>query len=226
MNDLATLNDSRQGQLTVAAASATLGLMLSDSVRRFMDRHPEARLTLYDRPPVNGLELLRTGRVDLAFALESQIPSHFRSSWWRMGHFVLMLPGGHELLHVPHPTLEQIAQYPFIKLFPNVRYAAANKIEEAFFDRGLSFKLFLEAGNIHLIAEYVRRRLGISMVLAPEEGLDLFPGQIDYVRLDHIFPPESVRVCCRKNSPLSSLARFFLDTVLEGVIPPDGENAR
>jgi DNA-binding transcriptional LysR family regulator len=191
-----------------------------------MDRHPEASLTLYDRPPGTGLELLREGKVDLAIALESQIPSHFRSYWWRMGHFTLMLPKGHELVHIPHPTLEQIARYPFMKLFSNVRYAATNKIESAFFDRGLAFKLFLEAGNIHLIAEYVRRGLGISMVLSPEEGLDLFAGQLDFVRLDHLFPPESVRICCRKEAPLSSLGRFFLDTVLEGVVSPASEDAK
>ena len=222
VSDMDTVNDASRGRVVVSAASATLGLMLSDPARRFMDRYPNANLTLYDRHPGRGLELLREGKVDLAIALESQVPRHFTSYWWLQGHFVLMLPKGHELTRHPRMSLEQIAEYPFIKLIPGVRYAASNKLEQAFFDMGLTFKLFLEAGNIHLMAEYVRRGLGISMVLAPEGGLDLFPGQLDFLPMDHLFPPESVRICCRKDAPLAPMVRLFLDTVLEGIVPPGG----
>ena len=223
LSDINAVNDNFHGRVVVSAASATLGLMLSDSVRKFKERYPHAELTLFDRHPGKGLELLREGKVDLAIALESQVPRHFCSYWWLRGHFVLMLPRGHELTRISSPGLEKISEYPFIKLIPNVRYAASHKLEQAFFDMGLTFRLFLEAGNIHLMGEYVRRVLGISMVLAPEGGLELFPGELDYVPMDHIFPPESVRICCRKEAPLSPMVRLFLETVLEGVNPPGGK---
>lgn len=221
-SDMETVNDGSRGRVVISAASATLGLMLADSVQQFMVRYPKASLTLYDHHPGKGLDLLREGKVDLAIALESQIPRFFTSYWWLQGHFVLMVPKGHELTRMPRVRLEKIAEYPFIKLIPNVRYAASNKLEQAFFDMGLSFKLFLEAGNIHLMAEYVRRGLGICMVLAPEGGLGLFPDQLDFLPMDHLFPPESVRICCRKDAPHSPMVRLFLDTVLEGITPPGG----
>ena len=226
VSDMETINDTQCGKVVVAAASATLGLMLSDPVRSFKERYPKAGITLFDRHPSKGLDLLREGKVDLAIALESQIPRNVTSYWWLQGHFVLMLPKGHELTRFPQPSMEKIAEYPFIKLIPNMRYAASNKLEKAFFDRGLTFKLFLEAGNIHLMAEYVRRGLGICMVLAPEGGMDLFPGQLDYIPMDYVFPPESVRICCRKNAPLAPMPRLFLDFVLEGSLPPDGRQHR
>lgn len=219
LSDMEAVNDLSRGRVVVSAASATMGLMLSDPIKRFMDRYPGANLTLFDRHPGRGLELLREGKVDLAIALESQVPRHFTSYRWLQGHFVLMLPKGHELTRTFRPSLEKIAEYPFIKLIANVRYAASSKLERAFFDTGLDFKLFLEAGNIHLMAEYVRRGFGISMVLAPEHGLDLFPGQLDFVLMDHLFPPESVRICCRKDTPLPPLVRLFLETVLGGITP-------
>lgn len=216
LSDLEGLNDEMRGSVVVSAASATLGLMLADPVSLFKKHYPRADLRLFDRPPGRGLELLREGKVDLAIALESQVPRHVTSYCWLHGYFALMLPRNHELTRVKEPSLEQIAEYPFIKLMPNVRYAAANKLEQAFFDKGLTFRLFLEAGNIHLMGEYVRRGLGISMVLAPEGGLNLFPGELDFVRMDHLFPPETVRICCRKDTELSPMARRFLDTVLHG----------
>ncbi len=222
LSDMKGMDNEFHGRVVVSAASATLGLMLSDPVRRFKERYPNADLTLFDRHPGRGLELLREGKVDLAIALESQVPSHVSSYWWLQGHFVLMLPRGHELTKTVRPSMEKIAEYPFIKLIPNVRYAASNKLEQAFFDRGLTVRLFLEAGNIHLMGEYVRRGLGISMVLAPEGGLDLFPGELEYVFMDHVFPPESVRICCRRDTPPAPMVRRFLDTVLEGVTPPGG----
>lgn len=217
LNDLEVMEDELRGSVIVSAASATLGLMLADPVRRFKELYPNVDLRLFDRPPGRGLELLREGKVDLAIALESQVPRHVTSYCWLQGYFALMLPKNHKLTEVAHPSLEEIAEYPFIKLISNVRYAAANKLEQAFFDRGLTFRLFLEAGNIHLMSEYVRRGLGISMVLAPEGGMNLFPGELEFVRMDHLFPPETVRICCRKDTSLSPTVRLFLDTVLHGV---------
>lgn len=75
-------------------------------------------LTLFDRHPGKGLELLREGKVDLAIALESQVPRHFCSYWWLRGHFVLMLPRGHELTRISSPGLEKYPNIPLSNLFP------------------------------------------------------------------------------------------------------------
>lgn len=104
-----------------------------------------------------------------------------------------------------------------------MRYAASHKLEQAFFDMGLTFRLFLEAGQYSPYGRICAPRAGNKHVLAPEGGLELFPGELDYVPMDHIFPPESVRICCRKEAPLSPMVRLFLETVLEEVNPPGGK---
>lgn len=214
LTDIESITHGGDSHVYVSAPAATMGLMLAEPVRLFRDRYPSARLTMLERPPGVGLELLREGKVDLACASASQVPGHFKTHVWLTGHFVLLTPKGHPLGGIKKPTLTQIAGYPFIKLNSNVRFASAHKIDQAIFDTGLQLQVFLESGNIYVVAEFIRRGLGVGVVFAPLSGLNLFPGQIDYVNLDHIFPPDNAVICCRKD-PLSPVAGRYLEHMME-----------
>lgn len=214
LTDLESINLGGDCHVHVSAPAATMGLMLAEPVRLFRDKYPKTKLVMLERPPGVGLELLREGKVDLTHAMASQVPSQFRAHVWLPGRFVLLVPKEHPLSRVRKPTLTQIAGYPFIKLNSNVRFASAHKVDQAIFDTGLQLQVFLESGNIYVAAEYIRRGLGVGIVFAPENGLDLFPGQIDLVNLDHIFPPDTAVVCSRKD-PLSPMAGRFLEHMLE-----------
>lgn len=207
----------RKGVLRLAAGTATLSLMLPDVVGRFTLRHPDVSVTLYDKSPDQALNMLSGGLVDIAAALAPCVPGNLASHPWLTGHFSLMLPVGHPLANLDEPvTLEMMARYPIIKLASNTRFASTDILERAMYDQGLSMRVFMEAGNIYLMAEYVRRGFGISMVVVPDKGLDLFPGHVLFVPLDHLFPPEAIVICTRKNAEQPhSLARAFLDC-LEG----------
>ena len=210
-DDLETFKSRQQGHVRLAAASTTLGVILADFITSFTRQYPDSTITLYDRFPSQALDLLHDGIVDFAVALDSQIPNGVNSYAWKSGYYVLMTPVGHPLTQKKTPvTLADIARYPFIKLVPNSKFASSHEIEQAFMEHGLRFKLFLEAGNTHLIAEYVRRGLGISMVFSPKDGLDLFPGELAFMPLTHLFKESTITICSRRRYPLSPMAELFL----------------
>jgi|GEM_PF-6371842 len=214
-DDFESFKGHQQGHVRLSAASTTLGVIFADSIAEFIRTYPEASITLYDRFPGQALEMLSNGLVDLAISLESQASNCLNKFRWMIGHFVLMVPTGHPLTKQSAPvSLGDIARYPFIKMVPNSKFAATHKIEQAFMDNGLRFKLFLEAGNTHLIGEYIRRGLGISVIFVPKNGLNLFPGELEFIPLDHLFKPEAITICSRKNTPLPPLAETFLKMVM------------
>ena len=217
VEDLENTRLRRKGVLRLAAGTATLSLMLPAVVGRFTERHPDISVTLYDKSPDQALNMLASGGVDIAVALASCVPGNLVAHPWLTGHFSLMLPAGHPLLTVKEPiSLEQLARYPIIKLASNTRFASTDILERAMYDHGLSMRVFMEAGNIYLMAEYVRRGFGVSMVVVPDQGLDLFPGLLSFVPLDHLFPPEAIMVCTRRGvEPQHSLTRAFLDCLTE-----------
>ena len=216
LDELETVGGRHAGRLRLAAGTATLSLMLPGVVRAFRKACPEARLTLFDRPPEQSMDMLGRGKVDLAVALESQTPSHLVAHHWLTGHYALMTAADHPLTRASCITLEDIARCPIIKLPSNVKFASAYRIEQAFFDLGLRMDLFLEAGNIYLMAEYVRRGFGVSLVTSLENGLPLFPGELAFIPLDHLFAPERILICTRGGTAPSPLAQTFLGLALRG----------
>lgn len=223
LRELESLRNGGAGRVTLAAGTATLSLMLPDAVSRFRREYPEARLTLLERSPDVALEMLSRGRIDLTLALESQVPAHLVTYYWKMAHFVLMVPRGHGLTRCGILRLEDVARYPIIKLASNIRFASGTKLEQSFAEQGLKMDVFLEARNIYLMGEYVRRGFGVSLVTSLAGGLPLFPEELEFLPLDHLFSPERILICARKNAPLSLCAQSLLNILLEEGEAPAGE---
>ena len=207
--ELESLHEGIHGRVTLAAGTATLSLMLPDAIDRFRRRYPSAKLTLLERSPDLALEMLCRGKIDLTLALQSQVPTYLTTYHWKTAHFVLMVPKGHELTKCRNIHLEDVARYPIIKLASHVRFASGTKLEQAFAEHGLKMDVFLEARNIYLMGEYVRRGFGISLVTSLSGGIPLFRDELDFLPLDHLFQPEEILICTRKKySFLAAPASF------------------
>ena len=215
MRELESLRNGEAGRVTLAAGTATLSLMLPDAMERFRERYPSARLTLLERSPDVALDMLSRGKIDLTLALESQVPAHLTTYHWKTAHFVLMVPRGHELTRCVEIRLEDVARFPIIKLASHVRFASGTKLEQTFAEQGLSMNVFLEARNIYLMGEYVRRGFGVSLVTSLAGGIPLFRDELEFLPLDHLFSPERILICTRRNSSLSPCARSLLEVLLE-----------
>lgn len=211
MESLDDMRQKRKGYLRLAAGTATLSLMLPDVLTLFTAAHPDVAVTLYDKSPEQALTMLLQGKVDLAVALASRVPGNVQPHPWLHGHFSLMLPKGHPLNCVERVTLRDIADYPVIKLASNTKFASADLLERAMYEEGVPMRVFMEAGNIYLMAEYVRLGFGVSMVVVPDGGFKLFPGELDFVPLAHLFPPETIVLCSRKDVEPTPLVHAFLD---------------
>lgn len=205
----------RKGYLRIAGGTATLSLMLPDVVVRFSTQYPDVSVTLYEKSPDKALDMLSQGKIDVAIALASRIPGNLGTHPWLTGHFSLMLPKEHPLLECHPVSLEDLSRYPLIKLASNSKFGSTDILERALFDQGVPIHVFMEASNIYLMAEYVRRGFGISMVTVPESGLNLFRDELAFLPLDHLFPPEEILMCTRKDVELSPIVRAFMACVYQ-----------
>ena len=213
--ELEDLKKEGAGRVTLACGAATLSLMLPDVITRFRESYPHAKLTLLEQSPDVAFDLLARGSADLALALDSQVPSYLQTYKWRQVHYLLMLPKRHPLLDRSRITIEDIAGYPVIKLFSNIRFASGMKLEQAFAERGLEMDVFLEARNIYLMADFVRRGFGVSLVTALSDRLPLWDEELEFIPLDHLFSPEMIMICTRKNTALSPCAAALLSMLLQ-----------
>ena len=213
-DDLAVLKAGGSGGLRIAAPSATLGLMLAEPLALFGQHHPRVAVSLLDRAPSAAFELLAKGWVDFAHCMGSQAPEQYAVHAWLKGHYMLITPKDHPLARTQKPRLEDIAAYPFIKLLSNMRFGSASNIDKVAFNQGVKLTVLLECGNIYVAGEYIRRGLGVGIAFVPERGLDFFPGSLEYVNVDHIFPPDTAVICCRKDTERSPSAELYLEHLL------------
>lgn len=150
------------GPVTIGCFPTLAPTVLPPLLTAFADRHPLLSLDVVEAPQDKLAEDLASGRVDVAFVYEVQLPRKVR----RQRLFSLpphvILPAGHRLADAPHVRLEQLADEDFIMLDspPSSTHALS-----VFDDRGLSPRIRHRTGNPDVVRTLVGRGLGYGMLI-------------------------------------------------------------
>ena len=213
-SELTQVRTKRKGRVRLTSPETLAHLVLPPYVQRYCQANPEVDVRILTRNTSEALSLLRTGEVDLSVILRSKVESGMEAILWRKGRYMLMVPKGHPLTEKKTVSLEDIARYRMILPHANSRISARYKFDAKMAEQGLVPDICLESDTVPLRAEYVRIGFGLCFLQAVEETQGLYPDDIDYIAMDHIFPPEDLMICMRSKSLLSPAARDFLHILL------------
>ncbi len=197
-----------EGEFTVATTHLHARYALPDAVRRFIARYPKVRLSLRQGTPLQILDWVATGRVDLSIGAAPPLPMPgvLTLPYYQL-HRVVLAPPQHPILKAGKLTLATIARYPTITYDPN--FPGAGSIAAAFERACLQPRVVLSATDADLMKAYVKLGFGIAVVGAiafdPRADKDLRA-----IDARHLFPPNQIHVGLNRSRSLRGYMFDFI----------------
>ena len=210
---LSQTRELQMGQLTIGASDTVTSQFLLPYLDTFHKRHPAIHIQIVSGRSHKVLGLLRSGKVDIAFASTPADDAGLRIYPCFDTHaiFVAGAESPCDFRHVY--TLEEIAAFPLILL---ERKASSRIYVEQFFQQhGVSIKPEIELGSHNLLISLARIGLGVACVTEEFSQSGLGRGVILPLRTDFEIPPLSVCMCTLRDVAPTSAANRFMDFISE-----------
>jgi DNA-binding transcriptional LysR family regulator len=208
-------SDVEEGHIELAAGQSTIMYFLPQYVGEFRRSHPRIEVRLHSVTGLEGLERLRTGRVDFAVGPLMDVPADVEFHPVVSYDPVVITCRGHPLVARKKLTLEDISRYPLI--LPPRSLSTWPMVDSAFKQHGLSYEVAMEVGGWEVIKKYVELGLGISIIISigitGAEKLEVIPA-------GQFFPRRTYGVILRKGKVLSPQARRFVNLLLSARASP------
>ena len=151
------------GSLVIATTHTQARYALPTVVKKFVERHPEVRLSMHQGSPTQIAEWTLNGEADIAIATEAldQYPQLVMLPCYQWGHSVVA-PDGHPILAESTITLAALARWPLITYDP--AFAGRSRINKAFERAQLTANIVLAAIDADVIKTYVSLGLGLGII--------------------------------------------------------------
>jgi len=201
-------SDEKRGSLSIATTHTQARYALPPSIETFIDKYPEVSLHMHQGTPMQISELAADGTVDFAIATEAlELFSDLLMMPCYRWNRCIVVPKDHPLARVNELTLEDVASYPIVTYV--FGFTGRSKLDDAFYDHGLSPKVVFTAADADVIKTYVRLGLGIGIVakMAFDEKTDS-----DLVALDasHLFASSVTKIGFRRGTFLRGYMFDFI----------------
>jgi LysR family transcriptional regulator, cys regulon transcriptional activator len=201
-------SDEKRGSLSIATTHTQARYALPPSIETFIEKYPEVSLHMHQGTPMQISELAADGTVDFAIATEAlELFSDLLMMPCYRWNRCIIVPKDHPLARVGELTLEDVASYPIVTYV--FGFTGRSKLDDAFYDHGLSPKVVFTAADADVIKTYVRLGLGIGIVakMAFDEKTDS-----DLVALDasHLFASSVTKIGFRRGTFLRGYMYDFI----------------
>jgi DNA-binding transcriptional LysR family regulator len=226
IQSLNELKGIQKGTLKIAAPFTTLYHLFPEILKAYTQQFPNVQLTILDRPQQRVLELVKSGDVDLGFALESSTPRDHVLKRWVKVETVLMTPVGHPLSIEKRATLNEIVKYPLILPPKSPEHPSRLELEKRLSDLGLNCQIVMESSNVDLSSVYVEMGLGVAFATVMRELPVLRQRKLEFISLSHYFEPDYVAVVARKSVNVAPYKSAFADMIVHHrrLFPADGQD--
>jgi LysR family cys regulon transcriptional activator len=201
-------SDEKRGSLSIATTHTQARYALPPSIETFIEKYSEVSLHMHQGTPMQISELAADGTVDFAIATEAlELFSDLLMMPCYRWNRCIVVPKDHPLARVGELTLEDVASYPIVTYV--FGFTGRSKLDDAFYDHGLSPKVVFTAADADVIKTYVRLGLGIGIVakMAFDEKTDS-----DLVALDasHLFASSVTKIGFRRGTFLRGYMYDFI----------------
>ena len=197
------------GSLVIATTHTQARYALPAVVKRFVDRHPNVRLSLHQGSPTQIAEWTLNGEADIAIATEGldQYPQLLMLPCYQWEHCVIA-PDGHPILAERALSLAALARWPLITYDP--AFSGRSRINKAFERADLSPNVVLAAIDADVIKTYVNLGLGLGIIArmafdpARDAGLQAIPA-------GQLFGSNTTRIGLRRGTHIRRYEYDFIE---------------
>ena len=196
------------GDLSIAAGESTILYILPKPVRLFSEQYPAIKLRLANETGRDGMELLRSDKVDFAVGSMLEVPDDLIYDPIVTYNPVIITPLDHPLARLAKLTLKDIGQYGLI--LPPRHLSTWHIVKMVFAQHNVNFQVTLEAGGWEVIKRYVSLGQGISIVtdvcITDEDRI-----KMHVIPVGQYFPKRSYGIVTRNGKFLSAPSKRFIE---------------
>ena len=212
---LSQTRELQMGQLTIGASDTVTSQFLLPYLDTFHKRHPAIHIQIVSGRSHKVLGLLRSGKVDIAFASTPADDAGLRIYPCFDTHAIFVAGAEYpcDFRHVY--TLEEIAAFPLILL---ERKASSRLYLERFFlQNGLKLNPEIELGARSLLVDLAAIGFGVAGVTEEFVRKELDSGRLKKLKTSFVIPACSVDMCLLSDVPQSAAAERFTDFVKDSL---------
>ena len=204
---LSQTRELQMGQLVIGASDTVTSQFLLPYLDGFHREHPAIHIQIISGRSHKVLGLLRSGKVDIAFASTPSDTSSLRIFPCFDTHSIFVA-GAEYPCHKEHVyTLEEIAAFPLILL---ERKASSRLYLERFFlQNGLKLNPEIELGARSLLVDLAAIGFGVAGVTEEFVQKELESGRLWKLKTTFEIPKRSVDMCLLSDVPQSAAAERF-----------------
>ena len=208
---LSQTRELQMGQLVIGASDTVTSQFLLPYLDGFHRKHPAIHIQIISGRSHKVLGLLRSGKVDIAFASTPADDAGLRIYPCFDTHAIFVAGAEYpcDFRHVY--TLEEIAAFPLILL---ERKASSRLYLERFFlQNGLKLNPEIELGARSLLVDLAAIGFGVAGVTEEFVRKELDSGRLKKLKTSFEIPARSVDMCLLSDVPQSAAAERFTDFV-------------
>ena len=212
---LSQTRELQMGQLTIGASDTVTSQFLLPYLDTFHKRHPAIHIQIVSGRSHKVLGLLRSGKVDIAFASTPADDAGLRIYPCFDTHAIFVAGAEYpcDFRHVY--TLDEIAAFPLILL---ERKASSRLYLERFFlENGLKLNPEIELGARSQLVDQAAIGFGVAGVTEEFVRKELDSGRLKKLKTSFEIPARSVDMCLLSDVPQSAAAERFTDFVKDSL---------
>ena len=212
---LSQTRELQLGQLTIGASATVTSQILLPYLDTFHKRHPAIHIQIVSGRSHKVLGLLRSGKVDIAFASTPADDAGLRIYPCFDTHAIFVAGAEYpcDFRHVY--TLEEIAAFPLILL--ERKASSRLYLDRVFLQNGLKLNPEIELGARSLLVDLAAIGFGVAGVTEEFVRKELDSGRLKKLKTSFEIPARSVDMCLLSDVPQSAAAERFTDFVKDSL---------
>lgn len=197
------------GHLSIGASDTLTRRYLLPHLKEFHERYPGIELKIHNGTSRGVLDLLQSGRVDVAFASQAPEGDIFSVRKCFDTHLVFVAAPEYPCDFSHTFTLPELAQLPLILL--DQKASSRRYLERIFLARGVALHPAFELGTHDLQIALARIGLGVAIVTEELSQSALARGVIKKLHISEEIPPRSVSLCALRDVTPTAAATKFME---------------
>ena len=212
---LSQTRELQMGQLTIGASDTVTSQFLLPYLDEFHQRHPAIHIQIVSGRSHKVLGLLRSGKVDIAFASTPTDMTSLEAHPCFPTHSIFVAGNDYPCDFDHVYSLEEISAFPLILL---ERKASSRLYLERFFlQNGLRLNPEIELGARSLLVDLAAIGFGVAGVTEEFVTRELDSGRLRRLKTSFQIPPRSVDMCMLRDVPQTAAAQRFTEFVKQSL---------
>ena len=211
---LAQTRALQRGKLVIGASDTVTSQILLPDLDSFHKKYPAIRIQIISGRSHKVLGLLRSGKVDVAFASSGEDEGIERLPCIET-HTSFVAAADYPCNFNHAYTERELAEFPLILL---ERKASSRVfLEKYFLSRGVQLTPEIELGARSLLVDLARIGFGVAGVTREFVSAELKSGVIRELKTAFAIPPRTVDMCTLRDVPMSAATAQFIREISEQI---------